>query len=232
MPPSSSADAAAAATAAAPAPTAAEDREEAAILSHLSSGEGAVIDDTYPWSQSLGIDHDRVVGAVKSLLADSYVEADDVASQFWVLEDEGRQVLEHGSPEARVLDFVRSRPSGSATVAEIQSGVGPDAARIGVGNCMKNKWIQKSKDDPAVLVASAAVDSVRDQVREQLAELQDKGFAPGALDEKVRHKYETRPKRTALPVALSPCLSLSRSALSLALSLTLPSLRLSLSLFG
>jgi phenylalanyl-tRNA synthetase alpha chain len=177
---------AAAPAAAAPAPTAAEDREEAAILSHLSSGEGAVIDDTYPWSQSLGIDHDRVVGAVKSLLADSYVEADDVASQFWVLEDEGRHVLQHGSPEARVLDFVRSRPTLSSTVAEIQSGVGPDAARIGVGNCMKNKWIQKSKDDPQLLVA--AVDSVQDQVREQLAELRARGFAPGALDEKVRQK--------------------------------------------
>jgi phenylalanyl-tRNA synthetase alpha chain len=160
-----------------------------------------------------------VVGAVKSLLADSYVEADDVSSQFWVLEDEGRQVLQHGSPEARVLDFVRSAPSRSCTVAEIQSGVGPEAARIGVGNCMKNKWIQKSKDDPQLLVA--AVDSARDRVREQLAELQAKGFAPGALDEKVRQERRGKKQnRRGLVLSLPP----SASSFSLAFSHALPAI--------
>jgi phenylalanyl-tRNA synthetase alpha chain len=159
---------------------------EAAILTHLSESETALIDDTYPWSKSLRLDHDKVVGAIKSLLVDAYIEVEDVTSQFWLLESEGSQVVKDGSPEARVFHLVHSKPSQSASLSEIQAELGQDVAKIGMGNCMKLKWIQKSKENPQLLVT--CVDSIQDQVQQQLADLQTKGFALQALDDKVREK--------------------------------------------
>jgi phenylalanyl-tRNA synthetase alpha chain len=163
---------------------------EAAILTYLSNddnnNENATIEDTYPWSMEHNLNHVHVVGAIKSLLADAYVHVEDLAAQFWTLEDEGQSVLQGGSQESRVFQALRDSPEGGRmTLPELQQHFAsePDVVKIGMGNCMKLKWIRKDPSDGSL---RAVVDSVEDQVQKQLLELQRKDFQLQALDDKVR----------------------------------------------
>jgi PheRS DNA binding domain 3/PheRS DNA binding domain 1 len=163
---------------------------EAAILAYLAndddgSGNHSVIEDTFPWSVQHNLNHVSVVGAIKSLLADAYVKVEDLSSQFYTLEEEGAAILEGGSQESRVFGAIRSAPDGRMTLEELQQRFAsePEVVKIGMGNCMRLKWIQK---DPADGSLRAAVESVEDRVQKQLLELRDKDFALTALDDKVR----------------------------------------------
>jgi PheRS DNA binding domain 3 len=166
---------------------------EAAILAHLandddgsgSNNNSVTIEDTFPWSVQRNLNHVSVVGAIKSLLADAYVRVEDLSSQFYTLEEEGAAILEGGSQESRVFGAIRSAPDGRMTLEALQQRFAsePDVVKIGMGNCMRLKWIQK---DPADGSLRAAVESVEDRVQRQLLELRDKDFALTALDDKVR----------------------------------------------
>jgi PheRS DNA binding domain 3/PheRS DNA binding domain 1 len=163
---------------------------EAAILTYLSNdddnNESATIEDTYPWSIANNLNHVHVVGAIKSLLADAYVHVEDLSTQFWTLEDEGQSVLTIGSQESRVFCALRDAPDGGRmTLSELQQHFAsePDVVKIGMGNCMKLRWIRKDPSDGSL---RTAVDSVEDQVQKQLLELQRKDFQLQALDDKVR----------------------------------------------
>jgi PheRS DNA binding domain 3/PheRS DNA binding domain 1 len=165
---------------------------EAAILTYLSTNdnnnndEDAIIEDTYPWSMEHNLNHVHVVGAIKSLLADAYVHVEDLSTQFWTLEDEGQSVLQVGSQESRVFQALRDAPErGRMTLSELQQHFAsePDVVKIGMGNCMKLRWIRKDPSDGSL---RTVVDSVEDQVQKQLLELQRKDFHLQALDDKVR----------------------------------------------
>jgi PheRS DNA binding domain 3 len=164
---------------------------EAAILAYLAndddgSGNHSVIEDTFPWSVQRNLNHASVVGAIKSLLADAYVHVEDLSTQFYTLEEEGQSILEGGSQESRVLGAIRSAPDGRMTLEELQQRFAsePEVVKIGMGNCMRLKWIQKDSADGSL--RAAVGESVEDRVQEQLLELRDKEFAVTALDDKVR----------------------------------------------
>ena len=55
---------------------------ETAILTFLSTSPETVIEDTFPWAESSGLDHKAVVGAIKSLLADQYVAVENLEESF------------------------------------------------------------------------------------------------------------------------------------------------------
>lgn len=154
---------------------------QAAILQHLSGSEDAAIEDTFPWSKSSNFDHESVVGAVKSLLSEEYVETEDLSSDFCTLTDEGKSILENGSHE--VLVFKAIAEAGTLTQADLEAKVGKKVAGFGMGKCMKEKWIKK---DGGGLVPLKNADEVVDQVQEALKALADKGFSPDALSAEVR----------------------------------------------
>jgi phenylalanyl-tRNA synthetase alpha chain len=154
---------------------------ETAILTFLSASPETVIDDTYPWSQSNNLDHKTVVGAIKSLLADKYVVVEPLETSFYAFTDEGQWIMDNGSQEILVLQSLNE--GGKMSIPELQSKVGKDVAKIGMGNCMKAKWVKK---DGADLVPLTKVDEVQDTVRLQLQSLKDAKFQIDALSEVVR----------------------------------------------
>ena len=163
---------------------------ETAILKFLSSSPEAVIEDTFPWSEESKLDHAAVVGAIKSLLADEYVLADNLSTSFYVLTEEGKSILSNGSQEILVLKALNE--AGKLSLPDLQSKVGKDVAKIGMGNCMKKKWIKK---DGADLVPLKKDDEVEDEVNALLKKLSDAGFAESAISDKVRlpnYNEETR----------------------------------------
>jgi phenylalanyl-tRNA synthetase alpha chain len=153
---------------------------EEAILTYLSASPGRVINDTFPWAAENHLDHAAVVGAVKSLLAEDYVATDDLAVQFYALTEEGETTLEKGSQE--VIVFRAVLDAGKMSIPDLQSAVGKDIAKIGMGNCMKNKWLKKDGGD---LVPAKELEEVSDEVQKTLQILSDGGFAMDAIDSKV-----------------------------------------------
>eukprot|EP00588_Corethron_pennatum_P015482 CAMPEP_0194279696 /NCGR_PEP_ID=MMETSP0169-20130528/14072_1 /TAXON_ID=218684 /ORGANISM="Corethron pennatum, Strain L29A3" /LENGTH=568 /DNA_ID=CAMNT_0039024151 /DNA_START=111 /DNA_END=1817 /DNA_ORIENTATION=+ len=139
-------------------------KEESSILSFLSSSEDTVITDTFHWSNDVTLVHANVVGAVKSLAAEGYVVESDISVSFNVLTDEAKNIAANGSPEFVVYTLLKS--SGSKTKNELDESLGKDIVKIGMGNCMKNKWIKK---DGQSLVAVA--DNVVDEVRSMLEQI-------------------------------------------------------------
>ncbi|KAG7353574.1 phenylalanyl-tRNA synthetase subunit alpha [Nitzschia inconspicua] len=151
---------------------------ETAILTFLSASPETVIEDTYPWSQSSNLDHKTVVGAIKSLLADKYVVVENLETSFYSFTEEGQSILDNGSQEILVLKALNE--AGKLSIPDLQAKVGKDVAKIGMGNCMKAKWIKKDGQD---LVPVAKEDEVEDTVRKQLQGLRDADFKIDALSD-------------------------------------------------
>ena len=154
---------------------------EAAILTFLSSSSDAVIEDTHPWAASKNLDHLKVVGAIKSLLVDQYVAAEDLKTSFYSLSKEGESIIADGSQEVLVLKALNE--AGKLSMGDLQAKVGKNVAKIGMGNCMKAKWIKKDGGD---LVPLKKDEEVEDSVQKLLLELKAAGFKPDAISDKVR----------------------------------------------
>jgi phenylalanyl-tRNA synthetase alpha chain len=154
---------------------------ETSILTYLSTSPGAVIADTVPWAEESKLDHKMVVGVVKSLLAEGYVATEDLSQSYFTISPEAETILANGSQEMLVL--LALEKAGKLSMPDLQAAVGKDIAKIGMGNCMKNKWVKKEGAD---LVPLKKVEELQDEVQISLKALQDGKFAPDAIDEKVR----------------------------------------------
>ena len=160
---------------------------ENSILKFLSTSPTACIEDTYTWSESseAKLDHKAVVGGVKSLLVDAYLIAEELTTSFYVLTAEGEQVVANGSQEMIVFAAV-NKSEGGLTMPELQAAVGKNICKVGMGNCMKNKWLKKQGDK---LVSIKAEGEVSDSVQASLNALKEKDGAVDALDQKVSLQY-------------------------------------------
>ncbi len=160
---------------------------ENAVLTHLSQSPDAVISDTFPWSEENGFDHGAVVGCIKSLEVDGYVAAESLSTSFYTLSDEAEGILANGiSQEMAVFNAIVA--AGSISEADLIAAVGKDIAKIGMGKCMQNKWIQKDKETKSLVPAAVAGD-VKDEVVEQLQALKEGKFAEDAISSEVRPCY-------------------------------------------
>ena len=60
--------------------------------------EKQVIDNSYDFALSLHVDHQAVVGVIKSLETDLLIATEQLSQQFWELTEEARSVIQEGSP--------------------------------------------------------------------------------------------------------------------------------------
>lgn len=160
---------------------------EDAILTFLSTSPDAVIPDTHPWAASNNLDHAKVVGAIKSLLVEEYVAVEDLKTSFYSLTKEGESIVANGSQEFLVLKALNE--AGKLSMPDLQAKVGKDVAKIGMGNCMKAKWIKKDGGD---LVPLKKDDEVEDSVQKILLDLKAAGFKPDAVTDKTAKDLKKR----------------------------------------
>jgi phenylalanyl-tRNA synthetase alpha chain len=73
---------------------------EQLLLTHLESNPS--IEDTWLFAQSINVDHQSIVGVLKSLLVDNYVLDEPLSTTFWTLTEEGNTFAENGTPEYQV----------------------------------------------------------------------------------------------------------------------------------
>jgi phenylalanyl-tRNA synthetase alpha chain len=71
-----------------------------ALLQHIATH--GVIDDTTEFAALLGVEHQPIVGALKSLEALNYLKASSIEHKSWQLTDEGESYCSNGAPEAQV----------------------------------------------------------------------------------------------------------------------------------
>jgi len=184
--------------------------EEAAILKYLSTHE--VIEDSHPWSESQKLDHKAVVGAVKSLQVDAYVQTEDLSFSYYTLSDEAKTILTNGSQEVLVLKAIEKAEGGSLSMPELQTAVGKNIAKIGMGNCMKQKWIKK---DGGNLVSVVSSNDVQDSVQEGLQAVQAASGNVSAVNDTViaglkRRKLVSLATRKSLKISKGPNYALTR----------------------
>ncbi|CAM9337781.1 unnamed protein product [Chrysoparadoxa australica] len=132
---------------------------------------------------SLGCDHGALVGALSSLNGDLYTVSELKQAQLWEITKEAAEIIAVGSPEVLVLNAV---PEGDAgiTKAELESKLGASVAKIGMGGCMKQKWLKKGEGGALV----RAVGEVEDTTQAQLAAIQ---AANGCVRTSMPHHYSS-----------------------------------------
>lgn len=154
---------------------------ENAILTYLSTND--IIEDTYPWSIEQSIDPLVVIGAIKSLHSEDYVATEDVVTSFYTLSEEADGIVKNGSQEIIVLKAINGSDDNKLSIAKLNEVVGIDIAKIGMGNCMKSKWIKKDGND---LVALKMVNDVEDTIQSYLLSLASKNYTEDSIDKSVR----------------------------------------------
>jgi hypothetical protein len=130
-----------------------------------------VIADTWDLALQYSLDHQVIVGHMKSLLVDLYIKEEPKSTVLWLMTEEGESILKSGSPEYQVFASV---PAEGATMEALNQSLGEAVVKIGLGPCMKNKWVKKDKN---------LIVRLTETIRDETAELLHRLAAGGELAE-------------------------------------------------
>ncbi|XP_048043479.1 phenylalanine--tRNA ligase alpha subunit [Chanodichthys erythropterus] len=133
----------------------------------------------------LGVDHQVIVGAVKSLQAlGEVISAEQKSSKHWELTGEGCEIAEQGSHEARVFNAIPAEGLPQNQLMKMQSG------KVGFSKAMSNKWIRLDKAHEGGPRVFKTVETIEDTVRDKL-QLVQKGQS-AKLEEKEKNELKKR----------------------------------------
>ncbi|XP_003744769.1 phenylalanine--tRNA ligase alpha subunit [Galendromus occidentalis] len=111
----------------------------------------------------LSQDHQKIVGAVKSILCfPGIIEADLKAEKSFELTAEGKQIAQDGSHEAAVYNAVPI--DGGIKQPDLMKLVGA-SGKVGFSKAMSNGWITLDKSHPEGPRISRKVDKIQDEVK-------------------------------------------------------------------
>ncbi|CAG0918167.1 unnamed protein product [Notodromas monacha] len=138
-------------------------------------------------AEKLGVDHQRVVGAVKSLQSlDGFIVAEQSSSKTWSLTSEGQMVKDEGSHEARVF---RAVPEEGISMPELMKLVPANIGKIGVSKALSSGWILMDKTGGGVI--KRKIPDVEDTVQHLLEDLSQASEAQKADLKKRKLVIET-----------------------------------------
>ncbi|XP_059163077.1 phenylalanine--tRNA ligase alpha subunit-like [Physella acuta] len=119
------------------------------------------------FSKHLGVNHQAVVGAVKSLQSlGNIIKVDDKQDKRWELTEEGQSVLQKGSHEALVYNAV---PKDGIPQSQLMASV-PNA-NVGFSKAMSAGWIKVDKSHEGGPRVFRQVETIKDVVRECLEKI-------------------------------------------------------------
>lgn len=128
------------------------------ILQYLESSDSV---DTLLLSKNFKEEHQKIIGAVKSLQSlGDVIETEPVSSKSWELTGEGKEISQHGSHEFLVYQTV----SDSGILQADLMKTFPNA-KVGFSKAMSKGWIVLDKASGKV---TRKVDSISDDVQEHL----------------------------------------------------------------
>ncbi|XP_077286266.1 phenylalanine--tRNA ligase alpha subunit [Arctopsyche grandis] len=152
------------------------------ILSYLDQN-GHV--DTFDLASVFNEDHQKVVGAVKSIEAlGELISSETVTRKKWTLTDEGKAVASGGSHEALVYNFI---PTEGIAQTVIMKEV-PNA-KVGFSKAMSAGWIMVDKSAGSPLV-KRKVETITDTVQEHLKAVEKE--LDEAISDSIKNDYKKR----------------------------------------
>ncbi|VTJ53960.1 Hypothetical predicted protein [Marmota monax] len=153
------------------------------LLQRLEAADGGL--DSAEFATQLGVEHQAVVGAVKSLQAlGEVIEAELRSTKRWELTDEGEEIAREGSHEARVFHSIPAEGLAQSELMRLPSG------KVGFSKAMSNKWIRVDKSAAEGPRVFRVVDKVEDEVQRRLQLVQ--GGQAEELGEKERSELRKR----------------------------------------
>lgn len=106
--------------------------------------------------------------ALDRLSSRSMIEYKQETTERVVLEPEGEDIVANGSHEIKLFNAIKE--AGKIPLKDVPKLLGPDVAKFGQQNAMKNRWIKKEGDNLVV-----AKDSVEDITKLALEDAQKTG---------------------------------------------------------
>jgi phenylalanyl-tRNA synthetase alpha chain len=144
------------------------------------------------------VEHQAVVGVMKSLEADKYVTCAPLVREFLVLSDEGLSYVEKGSPEAQLLRAMPAEPIDEAGLERLFS---KEFLGFAKGKAMKNKWITRGKGaDGKYTRAVEAIE--RDELQENLIAARDGALKDAkVVKDLLSRSLVTQAKKTSFRIS-------------------------------
>ncbi|XP_070562510.1 phenylalanine--tRNA ligase alpha subunit-like [Ptychodera flava] len=137
-------------------------------------------------AKRLDIDHQQVVGAVKSLQSlGNLINSEQKGYTKWELTEEGKSAVTDGSPESVVYQAVP--PDTGILQAELMKSV-PNA-KVGFSKAMSAGWLLMDKNAEGGPRVKRKADSIVDKVQEQLKKL---SLGDYQLNDKEKVEYKKR----------------------------------------
>mmetsp|Transcript_12986 Transcript_12986/g.18197 ORF Transcript_12986/g.18197 Transcript_12986/m.18197 type:complete len:503 (+) Transcript_12986:68-1576(+) len=179
------------------------------LLKTLSLNDSnAEIEDTWEFAENSGIDHVTLVGVLKSLEADKMTKAEMIQTKLWELTSEGYQVLEEGSPEYQIMKLIGI--SEGKTKAELSNQLPPNIINLGLGPCMKNKWLVKGENEKLIRQNNSEVFDFTKEKLEKIQSLNFDAISESDLKDLKRRKLINQAVRKSYKVTKGSEYSLER----------------------
>ncbi|KAH9127910.1 hypothetical protein LEN26_006016 [Aphanomyces euteiches] len=189
---------------------------EAQLLKFLDASQ--TIEDTYTYALNNNLDHELVVGVVKSLLVDAFVTSSDLSTSFWVLSEEAQEFVKNGSPEFQLYNAIPETEG--ADKATLEQAIGAATFKVAQGACMKNRWIRMDKATGRIYRnADFVVDGAAEQLR-LIAAVEGNVFqvADEVSKDLKRRKLISLQTRKSFQVGKGPNFTLERKRLAAGLN--------------
>ncbi|XP_050420935.1 phenylalanine--tRNA ligase alpha subunit [Adelges cooleyi] len=137
---------------------------------------------TFDLAKENNIDHQKVIGAVNSILAlnNNIIFAEPITSKCWELTSEGESVILHGSYEVNVFNAIPSDGIAQKELMQLSN------AKIGFSQAMSKGWIAIDRSANKII---RKIDSVLDQVKEDLTKLK---LNCDEIDNSIKQDYKKR----------------------------------------
>ncbi|XP_053394586.1 phenylalanine--tRNA ligase alpha subunit-like [Mercenaria mercenaria] len=159
------------------------DELAASVLKYLSENEPI---DTQDLAKVLNVDHQKIVGVVKSLQSlGEIINAEQRLNKSYELTEEGKQVAEKGSHEALIFHAI---PDGGIPQAELMKTV-PNA-KIGFSKAMQAGWVQMDKKSEGGPKVFKKVDKIEDSVQDCMRRIQDLNL--DGITDNQKNEYKKR----------------------------------------
>ncbi|VDO76746.1 unnamed protein product [Schistosoma curassoni] len=156
-------------------------------------------------AEKLGVDHQVVVGGIKSL--ENYsgiIDCEDVVEVILQLTDEGDEILNSGSHEYRVYCAIPESGIPQSDILKMFPG-----AKIGISKALSSKWISLVKNEAGVPYLYRLIPEVKDDVQHLLLDVKEskRPLSDNEKSQLKKRKLVTESKRTSYLVRKGPSFS-------------------------
>lgn len=135
------------------------------ILDYLSRSDTL---STIDYAKQNDLDHQRVIGAIKSLQTnEGLIKVEQKSFKEFLLNDEAQHIVKHGSHEAVLFNSIPESGILQSDLMKLNQN-----AKLGFSKAMANGWVEVDKKNPDGPKVIKKVSSVADEVQDILQKIQ------------------------------------------------------------